>query len=452
MPDTTLAPTTPQDDLTIVRNRTFDEIAIGDSASIERTLTSQDIQLFALLSGDVNPQHLDAEFAASTRFHGVIAHGMLGGALISAVLGTRLPGPGTIYLGQTLKFLAPVRIGDRLRITVTVSARDEARKRLTLACSCVNQDGATVISGEAQVVAPTERVERARTTLPEVRLQVRQELSQAWIMAQAIEQRDQVLTGLLSENQRLQDSLPARIAGGTAQAADLLMARQEALALSDRRDDLQRDRSKARAMLRRWVGARADEALQGTPGPLSRPLDQLRSEVHRHAELAQYPAMQAMALAETREAQAETKGDWSWEVAYSRRDRRWGDMVSFQVTFDLPWQQERRQGPQIKAKQLELQRLDAEQEDVTRRHLQELEDSASELAALNSQIERLQSAGMGLAQGRAELALANYQSAKGDLSAVLAARAQVRETHWRLIDLQAQRDTVIARLNSLIAD
>ena len=166
MPDTTLAPTTPQDDLTIVRNRTFDEIAIGDSASIERTLTSQDIQLFAVLSGDVNPQHLDAEFAASTRFHDVIAHGMLGGALISAVLGTRLPGPGTIYLGQTLKFLAPVRIGDRLRITVTVSARDETKKRLTLACSCVNQDGATVISGEAQVVAPTERVERARTTLP----------------------------------------------------------------------------------------------------------------------------------------------------------------------------------------------------------------------------------------------------------------------------------------------
>ncbi|MFX8485486.1 heavy metal RND transporter, partial [Acinetobacter baumannii] len=76
------------------------------------------------------------------------------------------------------------------------------------------------------------------------------------------------------------------------------MARQEALALSDRRDDLQRDRSKARAMLRRWVGARADEGLQGTPGPLSRPLDQLRSEVHRHAELAQYPAMQGMALAE----------------------------------------------------------------------------------------------------------------------------------------------------------
>ena len=127
-------------------------------------------------------------------------------------------------------------------------------------------------------------------------------------------------------------------------------------------------------------------------------------------------------------------------------------MVSFQVTFDLPWQQERRQGPQIKAKQLELQRLEAEQEDVTRRSLQELEDSAAELAALQSQIERLQSAGIGLAQGRAQLALANYQAAKGDLSAVLGARAQVLEAQWRLIDLQAQRDAVTARLNSLIAD
>ncbi len=157
-------------DLTTVRNRTFDEIAVGDSASIERTLSTQDIELFAVLSGDVNPQHIDADFAASTKFQGVIAHGMLGGALISAVLGTRLPGPGTIYLSQTLKFLAPVRVGDRLQIGVTVTARDEEMKRLTLACTCVNQDGTTVVSGEAEVQAPTERIERLRTTLPEVHI------------------------------------------------------------------------------------------------------------------------------------------------------------------------------------------------------------------------------------------------------------------------------------------
>ncbi|WP_304308180.1 bifunctional enoyl-CoA hydratase/phosphate acetyltransferase [Pseudacidovorax intermedius] len=156
--------------LALVRNRTFDEIAVGDSASLQRTLTAQDIQLFAVLSGDVNPQHLDAEFAAATRFHGVIAHGMWGGALISAVLGTRLPGPGTVYLGQTLRFLRPVRVGDTLTIRVTVATRDAAKKRLTLDCRCTNQAGEDVIEGEATVLAPTEKIERPATTLPEVRL------------------------------------------------------------------------------------------------------------------------------------------------------------------------------------------------------------------------------------------------------------------------------------------
>ena len=178
MPDmqTTPSPAAPRatsySDLATVRNRTFDEITVGETASIERTLSYKDIELFAVLSGDVNPQHLDADYAESTRFQGVIAKGMLGSDLISAVLGTRLPGPGTIYLGQTLKFLAPVRIGDQLRISVTVSARDEQRKRLTMACECVNQDGTLVITGEAQVVAPTERIERARTTLPNVSMTI----------------------------------------------------------------------------------------------------------------------------------------------------------------------------------------------------------------------------------------------------------------------------------------
>lgn len=161
----------PQHDLPqTIRNRTFDEIAVGDSASIERTLSLEDIQLFALMSGDLNPQHLDAEFAASTRFHGVIAHGMWGASLISAVLGTRLPGPGAVYLGQTLRFRAPVRVADTLVISVTVTARDSARRIITLACACTNQEGTAVIEGEATVLAPSERIERASATLPEVRI------------------------------------------------------------------------------------------------------------------------------------------------------------------------------------------------------------------------------------------------------------------------------------------
>lgn len=169
-PSTTASSPTGEDDLHLIRNRIFEEIAVGETAAIERTLTAEDIQLFAVMSGDVNPQHLDPQFAASTRFHGVIAHGMWGAALISAVLGTRLPGPGTIYLSQTLKFLAPVHLGDTLTIRVTVRSKDDARKRLLLDCSCIDQRGHCAIQGEAEVLAPVERIVRPRATLPEVRL------------------------------------------------------------------------------------------------------------------------------------------------------------------------------------------------------------------------------------------------------------------------------------------
>lgn len=175
----------PRDDLAVLRNRTFTELTVGESAGLERTLTPQDIQLFAIESGDVNPAHLDPEFAASTRFHGVVAHGMWGAALISAVLGTRLPGPGTIYLGQTLNFRAPVRIGDTLEVRVTVREKDEQTHRVRLDCTATRQDGTAVIDGEALVLAPTERIELPRTTLPQVRLEPDGEHGVQKLLAQA---------------------------------------------------------------------------------------------------------------------------------------------------------------------------------------------------------------------------------------------------------------------------
>jgi phosphate acetyltransferase/phosphate butyryltransferase len=139
------------EDLEFLRNRTFDEIVVGDRATIQRTLTAADLQLFAAMSGDSADPQSGSEPA------GVIAHGMWGAALISAVLGTRLPGPGTSYAAQTLKFDAPVRVGDTLTITVTVTFREEATRRVVLDCRCTNQDGETVISGVATVIAPAER-------------------------------------------------------------------------------------------------------------------------------------------------------------------------------------------------------------------------------------------------------------------------------------------------------
>ena len=155
----------------LVHNRTFDEIAVGDTASIERTLRAEDIQLFAALSGDSNPQHLDAAFAERSRFHGVIAHGMWSATLISAVLGTRLPGAGTVYLGQTLRFTAPVRIGDTVTVHLVVRERDERTRQLVLECRAVDQDGKTVVEGEARVIAPDERISQPAGALPQVRIE-----------------------------------------------------------------------------------------------------------------------------------------------------------------------------------------------------------------------------------------------------------------------------------------
>lgn len=153
-----------------IENHTFDELQIGDSASLEHCLTHKDIQLFAILSGDVNPAHVDEEYAKSDLFHGVIAHGMWGGTLISAVLGTQLPGPGTIYLNQSLSFRHPVRLGDLVTVMITVKEKNSENKRVILDCLCTNQAGKTVISGEAEVLAPTEKVKRPRYVLPDVQL------------------------------------------------------------------------------------------------------------------------------------------------------------------------------------------------------------------------------------------------------------------------------------------
>lgn len=150
----------------VITNRIYDELPIGASAELVRTLTQEDIQAFALVSGDVNPAHVDEEYANASRFHGTIAHGMWAGALISTLLGTEFPGPGTIYEGQVLHFHLPVRAGDTLTVQVRVTDRDDQRRRLTLDCTVHNQNGALVVSGEALVRAPTQRVSRPQAALP----------------------------------------------------------------------------------------------------------------------------------------------------------------------------------------------------------------------------------------------------------------------------------------------
>ncbi len=129
----------------------FEDMHVGQTASIGKTISEADILMFAAVSLDTNPVHLNAEAAAASIFKERVAHGMLSAGLISAVLGTRLPGPGTIYLAQTLQFRRPVKIGDTVTATVEVTALDAEKKRATLKTVCTVV-GKTVIEGEATVM------------------------------------------------------------------------------------------------------------------------------------------------------------------------------------------------------------------------------------------------------------------------------------------------------------
>jgi len=151
-----------------IENRTFDEIAIGDHAQIVRTLKPNDIHLFAAVSGDVNPTHVDPEFARSSQFREVVGHSMWGSTLFSSIMGTEFPGPGTVYISQSLNFWRPVSIGDTLNVTVTCREKFAHNSHIILECLATNQDGLKVIDGTAEVLAPTEKIKRPRMHLPEV--------------------------------------------------------------------------------------------------------------------------------------------------------------------------------------------------------------------------------------------------------------------------------------------
>lgn len=130
------------------------EFKIGQKAFVEKTISEEDVRHFAEISGDDNPLHLDEAYAAGSRFGKRVVHGMLAASLISRVIGTKLPGKGTIYLSQSLKFLKPVFIGDTVRAEVEITKLDTERGRITLETRVIRQDGECVLAGEALVIPP----------------------------------------------------------------------------------------------------------------------------------------------------------------------------------------------------------------------------------------------------------------------------------------------------------
>ena len=141
-------------DARVRAGRYFEDLEVGMAASYKRIVGAEDIQAYALVTGDDNPMHLDEAYAAATMFKGRIAHGMLTAGYLSTIFGTQLPGPGCIYVSQTLNFRAPVRIGDEVTASVTINELLPARKRAIFACDC-SVAGKTVLQGEAVLMVPS---------------------------------------------------------------------------------------------------------------------------------------------------------------------------------------------------------------------------------------------------------------------------------------------------------
>jgi 3-hydroxybutyryl-CoA dehydratase len=138
----------------LMMGKTIEELQVGDTARFSKTVSESDVYLFAGVTGDLNPAHVNEDYARNTFFETRIAHGMLSASFISTVIGTMLPGPGTIYMRQEVSFLAPVKFGDTVTAVVEVAEVIAEKKRVRLKTYCVNQDNTTVVDGEALVSPP----------------------------------------------------------------------------------------------------------------------------------------------------------------------------------------------------------------------------------------------------------------------------------------------------------
>ena len=152
----------------ILENRTFDELEIGDKAQIVRQVTNNDVLLFACLSGDTNPLHLDDEYAKTTQFGERIAHGMFSAMLVTTAVATKLPGPGSIYRGQEMKFQRPVYIGDTITADLELVEKKKRGNLVKIDCTMTNQKGEVIFTGTSTAIAPTEKIKIQASPLPAV--------------------------------------------------------------------------------------------------------------------------------------------------------------------------------------------------------------------------------------------------------------------------------------------
>lgn len=305
---------------------------------------------------------------------------------------------------------------------------------------------------EARVDAAHSRVAVAESQLEITRLRVLRETAVAWIERDAIEQQLVRIDALVDENRLLDAAVRARLAGGQGMATEAVMPRQEAAMIEERRDELNARRAQAIAALRRWIGNAADSPLTGVAPDWSISFETLKHGLHQHPELVAFDPQARVLEAETAEARAAKKPDWALELAYQNRDEQFGDMVSLQVSFDLPLFAASRQNPQIAAKHAEQLALAAERESTLREHTAELEMELAEYQRLTHASQRQREVLLPLVEEKITLALAAWRGGKGSLMELIAARSERIDAELKAIAIEGERQQLAARLHYAYGD
>lgn len=303
----------------------------------------------------------------------------------------------------------------------------------------------------ARSEAAAARTERERALLNAEQLAVRREAGLAWLARYYADKRLVLFGELNSHHSLLRQTAPAQLTAGKINALDVATLELEALALEDRRDELQREVGQANALLQRWTGTAAEVELSGEAPVLKPDGARLLASIDSSPDIAAMVTLRSMAEAELREAEAAKVGDWSWGVRYGKRGPAFSDFVSVQVSFELPLATGQRQQPQIAAKQKDIERVDAEREDLVRRQTQELKNLLAENSELERKLERLTTQATPLAAQRTAFALAAYQSGRDKLASVLEARKQQTDVGLRNLELQARKAAVQWRLITTIS-
>ena len=324
------------------------------------------------------------------------------------------------------------------------------RDNFTMRQIGITQDVPNRAKRAARVEVALARTDRERALARVEAQTVRRETGLAWIARFFAEKRLALMSTLVAQQRQLIDTAPAQVAAGKSLASAVPMARLDALTLSDRQDELQREVTQASVQLQRWVGT--NTPLVGEPPAPTVDAATLHANLERSAEIAAFTPQQTLAQAEVRELQAAKVGDWGWGVSYGRRGQGYGDLVSVQFTFELPLAPNERQQPMVLAKQKELEKLASEREDLVRQQTQTLDSLLAELDEANRKLQRLTDEAQPLAAQRSALTLAAFEGGRDTLGAVLQARQQQTEVALRGLALQATRAAVQWRLTTLIAE